>query len=100
MELVDTSDLKSDSIKSIGSSPVTSIYIHLTKLLSVISCDVNDVSPWRQYWLNQTFPDNKTKFWTESKAAIAMHNRSMGNLHNYIHDFVGDKIIEALLKEK
>jgi len=45
---------------------------------------MNDVSPWRQQWLNQTFPDDKTKIWTESKAAMAM-----GNPHNCIYDSVG-----------
>ena len=53
---------------------------------------MNDVSPWRQEWLNKTFPDDKTKIWTESKAAMAMHNRVMGNSHNSIHDFAVDKI--------
>ena len=53
---------------------------------------MNDLSPWRQEWLNKTFPDDKTKIWTESKAAMAMHNRVMGNSHNSIHDFAVDKI--------
>lgn len=61
---------------------------------------MNDVAPWRQAWLNQTFPDDQTKIWTESKAAKAMHNRAMGNPQNSIYDSVGDKIIKALPKEK
>ena len=61
---------------------------------------MNDVSPWRQEWLNKTFPDDKTKIWTESKAAMAMHNRAMGNPHNSIYDYVGDKIIKSFPKEK
>ena len=62
---------------------------------------MNDVSSWRQMWLNETFPDDKTKIWTESKAAMAMHNRAMGNPHNSIYDSLGDKIMkEALPKDK
>jgi len=61
---------------------------------------MNDVSPWRQAWLNQTFPDDKTKIWTESKAAMAMHHRAMGNPHEDIYDSVGDKIKKSLPKEK
>lgn len=56
---------------------------------------MNDVSPWRQEWLNKTFVDDKTKIWTESKAAMAMHNRAMGNPHNSIYDSVGNKIIKS-----
>lgn len=61
---------------------------------------MNDVSPWRQKWLNNTFPDDETKVWTESKAAMAMHNRAMGNPHNAIYDSVGDKIKKPFPKEK
>jgi hypothetical protein len=61
---------------------------------------MNDVSPWRQEWLNQTFPNDKTKIWTESKASMAMHNRAMGNPHGEIYDSVGDKIMKGLPKEK
>jgi len=61
---------------------------------------MNDISPWRQEWLNQTFPDDKTKIWTESKAATAMHNRAMGNPHNIVYDSVSDKIRKVLPKEK
>ena len=31
------------------------------------------------------FPDDRTKVWTESKAAFALHNRAMGNPHNNIY---------------
>jgi hypothetical protein len=62
---------------------------------------MNDVSSWRQVWLNETFPDDTTKIWTESKAAMAVHNRAMGNPHNSIYDPLGDKIMkEVLPKDK
>ena len=61
---------------------------------------MNDVSPWRQHWLNETFPDDKTKIWTESKAAMAMHNRAMGNPHNSIYDPIGEKIKNSLPKKR
>ena len=57
---------------------------------------VNAMSPLRQEWLNKTFPDDKTKIWTESKASMALHNRAMGNPH----DSIGDNIIKTLPKEK
>ena len=61
---------------------------------------MNDVSPWRQEWLNQTFPDDKTKIWSESKAAMAMHNRAMGNPHDAMYDSIGDKIKKSLPEKK
>ena len=61
---------------------------------------MNDVSPWRQEWLNKTFPDDKTKIWTESKAAMAMHNRAMGNSHDSMYDSISDKIKKSLPKER
>ena len=57
---------------------------------------MNEVPSWRQEWLNKTFPDDKTKIWTESKASMALHNRAMGNPH----DFIDDRIIKTLPKEK
>ena len=57
---------------------------------------MNDVCPWRQEWLNKIFPDDETKICTESKAAIALHNRAMGNPH----DSVRDKMIKSFPKEK
>ena len=39
---------------------------------------MNDVSPWRQYALNRAFPDDPTKVWSESKAALATHKKAMG----------------------
>lgn len=61
---------------------------------------MNDVSPWRQEWLNKTFPDDRTKIWTESKAAMAMHNRAMGNPHDFMYDSISDKIKKSLPKER
>lgn len=46
---------------------------------------MNAVSPPRQWMLNQMFPDDRTKIWTESKAAHALHNRAMGNAHDNIY---------------
>jgi hypothetical protein len=46
---------------------------------------MNAMSPTRQWMLNRMFPDDRTKIWTESKAAYAMHNRAMGNPHNNIY---------------
>ncbi len=59
---------------------------------------MNDVSPWRQNWLNETFPDDKTKIWTESKAGMALHNRAMGKPHSEIYNSVGDKAKKELAK--
>lgn len=60
---------------------------------------MNDVSPWRQSWLNQNFPEDKTKIWTESKAASALHYRAMGYSHDSLYDSVGDKLIKASAKK-
>jgi hypothetical protein len=46
---------------------------------------LNTMSPPRQWVLNNMFPDDRTKLWTESKAAYALHNRAMGNPHNDIY---------------
>jgi hypothetical protein len=46
---------------------------------------MNDISPWRQAVLNDIFPDDRTKVWTESKAAAAMHNRAMGHTHENVY---------------
>jgi hypothetical protein len=62
--------------------------------------DMNDISPLRQQWLNEMFPEDKTKIWSESKAAMAMHNRAMGNPHDAIYDSIGDKIKKSLPKKK
>ena len=62
--------------------------------------EMDDVSFWRKEWLNKTFPDDKTKIWSESKAAMAMHNRAMGNPHDAIYDSIGEKIKKSLPKEK
>jgi hypothetical protein len=61
---------------------------------------MNDVSPWRQKWLNKTFPEDKTKIWTESKAAMAMHNRAMGKPHDSMYDSIGDQIKKSFPKER
>jgi hypothetical protein len=52
---------------------------------------MNDMSPWRQSAMNKMFPDDRTKIWTESKAAMAMHNRAMGYPHDNIYK-TGDTI--------
>ena len=57
---------------------------------------MNDVSPWRQKWLNKTFPDDTTKIWSESKAATAIHNRALGKPHLDMYDSLGDKIKKSL----
>ena len=46
---------------------------------------MNAMSPPRQLMLNRMFLDDRTKIWTESKAAYALHNRAMGNPHNDIY---------------
>ena len=46
---------------------------------------MNAVSPPRQWMLNNMFPDDRTKLWTESKAAYALHNQAMGNPHNDVY---------------
>jgi hypothetical protein len=46
---------------------------------------MNDISPWRQAVLNDMFPEDRTKVWTESKAAAAMHNRAMGHPHENVY---------------
>jgi hypothetical protein len=46
---------------------------------------MNAVSPPRQAMLNRMFPDDRTKIWTEFKAAHALQNRAMGNPHNNIY---------------
>jgi hypothetical protein len=61
---------------------------------------MNDVSPWRQHWLNKTFPEDRTKIWTESKAAMAMHNRAMGKPHDSMYDSISDQIKKSLPKER
>ena len=43
---------------------------------------MNAVSPPRQWVLNQMFPDDRTKVWTESGASYALHNQAMGNPHD------------------
>lgn len=46
---------------------------------------MNAMSSPRQWMLNNMFPDDRTKIWTESKAAYALHNRALGNPHNNIY---------------
>jgi hypothetical protein len=51
----------------------------------------NAVSPPRKFVLNTMFPDDRTKIWSESKAALALHNKAMGLPHDNIYglqDFV------------
>ena len=46
---------------------------------------MNAISPPRQWVLNKMFPEDRTKIWTESKVAHALHNRAMGNPHDKIY---------------
>lgn len=46
---------------------------------------LNAVSPWREAMLNVQFPNDRTGKWSETKAAIAFHNRAMGNPHDEIY---------------
>jgi len=46
---------------------------------------MNDMSPWRQSAMIKTFPDDRTKIWTETKAGMVMHNRAMGYPHDNIY---------------
>lgn len=46
---------------------------------------LNDMSSWRQSAMNQMFPDDKTKTWSEIKAGMGLHNKAMGNLHEDIY---------------
>jgi hypothetical protein len=41
--------------------------------------------------MNQMFPEDKTKIWTETKAAAAMQNRTMGYPHDNIYQ-TGDTL--------
>ena len=52
---------------------------------------MNDVPPVWQEWLNKTFLDDKTKIWIESKNIVVMGN---------FYDFIRDKIMKSLPKEK
>ena len=52
---------------------------------------MNDVPPVWQEWLNKTFLDDKTKIWIESKNIVVMGN---------FYDFISDKIMKSLPKEK
>ena len=56
---------------------------------------MNDLSPQQQEWLSKTFLNNKAKIWTESKTAIAMYDRAISNLRN----FVDDKMTKTLSKK-
>nr|WAK85026.1 hypothetical protein [Amicula sp. isolate GU52X-4 cfCalB7] len=49
---------------------------------------VNSVSPPRQWVLNRMFLEDRTKIWTESKAAHALHNRAMNNPHDDIYKYL------------
>jgi hypothetical protein len=44
------------------------------------------VSPWRENLLNYHFPEDKTKVWTELKAAKAWHAKAMGHPHESIYE--------------
>jgi group II intron reverse transcriptase/maturase len=40
------------------------------------------------------------KTWSETKAAMAIDNRAMGNPHNAIYDFIGDKMKKSFPRER
>jgi hypothetical protein len=46
---------------------------------------VNVISPWRMFAMNQAFPDDESKVWTESKCFWATHNRAMGKPHSDLY---------------
>jgi hypothetical protein len=50
---------------------------------------INEIPLWRQSALNQSFPDDQTKVWTELKAAAAADNRAMGNPHSRLYETLG-----------
>lgn len=52
----------------------------------LVAGSMNAMSPPRQWVLNQTFPDDWTKIWTETKAAHAYHNRAIGLSHDSIYN--------------
>ena len=57
---------------------------------------MNDMSPWRQSAMNKIFPDDKTKIWTETKAGMALHNKTMGNPHEDIYKGGSKHALEAV----
>ncbi len=61
------------------------------------SGSMNAVSPPRNWILNKEFPDDKTKIWTETKAALAYHQKSMGIPHGTMYEPVGEKMKKSLL---
>lgn len=64
---------------------VSSFVVGAELMYKLSAGGMNAVSPPRQLVLNRMFPDDRTKIWTESKAAYAMHNQAMGNPHNNIY---------------
>lgn len=62
-------------------------------LYKLTHAGMNDISPIRQQWLNEQFPEDKTKVWTETKAIMSAHKRAMSQPHNPIYD------TETIIKE-
>ena len=60
---------------------------------------INVVPVWRQDWLNQIFPNDNTKVWTETKVATALHNLSMGDPYDFTDDSLIDEKKKKLFKE-
>jgi hypothetical protein len=54
----------------------------------------NSIPPWREAVLNDMFPDDNTKVWSETKAGHALENRSIGNPHSdlYKDDVISKKL--------
>jgi hypothetical protein len=61
--------------------------------------DMNEISQWRQAILNDMFPEDLTKDWTESKAESATHNRAMGYFHETVYK-PGDVLPESSNSKK
>jgi hypothetical protein len=61
--------------------------------------DMNEISQWRQAILNDMFPEDLTKDWTEPKAETAMYNLSMGYSHETAYK-PGDVLLESSNSKK
>jgi hypothetical protein len=61
---------------------------------------INDMSLLRQSAMNKMFPDDRTKIWSETKAAHAMQNRAMGLPHNDVYKTMGDKMLDKFPRTK
>lgn len=82
------------------SKGIVSIGVGLEVGCKLAKGSMNAVSPLREVVLNHTFPEDRTKTWSETKAATAIHNRSMGRPHDAIYDSVRDQIAKVALPQK